>query len=177
MDQMRFVPHVPPNDPATLEKIRLPAAELQARLLKVMDLLVPDFVSIALFYNLSTPAGTKNVNNYQNTMAMNVTAWLHLGQPVTTSQFMRNYWSALSYGKFQFGVDANRDASGNILIPSISPANNDGQDWGDIASQIVQLNPEQIWQLSGSKVDSGKRIIPSVVLVMHYDSNASALFE
>ena len=130
---------------------------------------------MALFFNLSAPANT--TAGYANTNAAAVRAWLREGQTPNTSDFMRRYWSALSYGNFQFGVDANRDASNNILIPTITPAGDNAGDWGNIAQQIVQANPQRIWQISGSRLDGAKRIIPSVVVVQNYNTQASALFQ
>src|SRR5262249_59282325 len=90
-------------------------------------------------------------------------------------ELVQKYWSALYYGQFVPSVDANRDAGGNILVPNIAPASNDGQDWGNIADQIARANAEQIWKAAGSITDGSKRIIPSLVVVQNYDTNASAV--
>ncbi len=134
-----------------------------------------NFTSVALFFNLADPAKAANAGNYNATNAGDVRAWLHEGESLTTSQFMRNYWSALSYGNFQFGIDTYRDARGNILVPTITPNKNDAGDWGNIAEQIVKLDPQRVWQISGSWTDGGKRVIPSVELVQHYDTHPSAI--
>jgi ribosome modulation factor len=133
-----------------------------------------NFTSVALFFNLANPAQASNAGNYQATSASDVRAWLHEGESLTTSQFMHNYWSALSYGKFQVGIDAYRDAQGNIVIPTITPNQNNADDWGNIGDQIVKLDPQRIWQMSGSWTDGGKRIIPSIEVVQHYDTHSSA---
>jgi M6 family metalloprotease-like protein len=148
----------------------------QARILRARrDIAGTDFVSVALFFNLTAPANT--AGGYMNTDTAAVRAWLREGQTPTTSDFMRRYWSTLSYNNFQFGVDANRDASNNILIPTITPAGNNANDWGNIAQQIIQANPQRIWAISGSRVDGTRRIIPSVVVVQNYNTGASALFQ
>jgi M6 family metalloprotease-like protein len=164
-----------PCVPFDVARLRLTTTERKRELRRLLDLRKSKFTSIALFFNLGNPTGTKNVNNYRVTATSDVQAWLHLGEAITTSQFVQNYWSALSYGQFVPSVDANRDASGNILIPTINPASGDGQDWGNIADQIARANAQQIWQMAGSLTDGPKRIIPSMVVVQNYDTNASAL--
>ena len=150
----------------------------QARLLRLrMDIAGTNFVSVALFFNLTDPTNTTNAAGYAPMTADMVNTWLRNGQNPTTSDFMRRYWSALSYGNLQFGVDANRDSSNDILIPPIMPAANNGGDWGNIAQQIVQANPQKIWEIAGSRADGETRIIPSVVVVQSYNTGASARFQ
>jgi hypothetical protein len=61
--------------------------------------------------------------------------------------------------------------------PDDHPGRNNAGDWADIAQQIVKANPQRIWQLSGSRLDGAKRIIPSVVVVQNYNAGASAWFQ
>src|SRR5215472_1010971 len=171
---MSYVPRIP-CVPPDIAKLRLTTAERRAHVQRLLDLRKSKFTSLHLFFNLTNPATTKNVSNYRATAAADVRSWLHEGEAITTSQFVQNYWSALSYGQFVPSVDANRDAGGNILIPTIAPAGNDGQDWGNIADQIARANAEQIWKAAGSITDGSKRIIPSLVVVQNYDTNASAV--
>src|SRR5215831_6874042 len=171
---MSYVPRIP-CVPPDIAKLRLTTAERRAHVQRLLDLRKSKFTSLHLFFNLANPATTKNVSNYRATAAADVRSWLHEGEAITTSQFVQNYWSALSYGQFVPSVDANRDAGGNILIPDIAPAGNDGQDWGNIADQIARANAEQIWKAAGSITDGSKRIIPSLVVVQNYDTNASAV--
>src|SRR5215813_1021052 len=116
---MSYVPRIP-CVPSDITKLRLTTAERRAHVQRLLDLRKSKFSSIHLFFNLTNPATTKNVSNYRATAAADVRSWLHEGEAITTSQFVQNYWSALSYGQFVPSVDANRDAGGNILIP-LSP--------------------------------------------------------
>jgi M6 family metalloprotease-like protein len=128
-----------------------------------------NFTSVALFLNLSNPAGTNNAGGYTATTAADIRSWLREGQSPTTSEFIQNYWSELSYGRFQVRVDAVRDTSGTMLIPSITANNNDAGDWGDLAQRVIQANAQHVWRISGSWLDAGVRVIPSVVLVHRFD--------
>jgi len=114
---MSYVPRIP-CVPSDITKLRLTTAERRAHVQRLLDLRKSKFSSIHLFFNLTNPATTKNVSNYRATAAADVRSWLHEGEAITTSQFVQNYWSALSYGQFVPSVDANRDA-GDIDEPSL----------------------------------------------------------
>jgi hypothetical protein len=90
------------------------------------------------------------------------------------SEFINRYWSALSFGKLQVSVAANTDKAGNPVIPTIAPKNDDGNEWDDIILQIVQQTPERIWKIAGGIVENKVRVIPSIVLVQNYGTQASA---
>src|SRR5262245_54110185 len=70
-----------------LEYVKLPMSE-RARILRARRSIAgTDFVSVALFFNLSAPANT--TAGYANTNAAAVRTWLREGQMPTTSDFMR----------------------------------------------------------------------------------------
>src|SRR4051794_33921314 len=143
---------------------RLRAARRPLVLEALEDRSVPsatDFTAIALFYNLADPAHASNASGYVDTTAVDVNAWLHEGESPTTSQYLHRYWDSLSLGKLQYALDANRDDAGNAIIPTITPKDNNGDDWGDIAVKVLQNNPERIWRRSGGWIEGGVRIIPS----------------
>ncbi len=134
------------------------------------------YAIVALFFNLGDPGSLDNAANYTNTATGDITTWLAVGTP-NRSTFLHNYWSTLSYGKLQVSVAPNTDAAGVPQLPTINPASNNADDWGNIAQQIVQLNPERVWQIAGSIADSGVRVIPSLVVVQNYDTHASAVLQ
>ena len=131
------------------------------------------FTSVALFFDLDTSRTLTNADHFTTTSATRVAGWLALGTP-NRSGFMQNYWSALSYGKLQLSVVANTDATGTPVIPAISPKDDNANAWDDIAQQIIQQTPRRIWQLAGSITDGNVRVIPSVVVVQNYDTQAEA---
>lgn len=134
------------------------------------------YTIVALFFNLKDPGSLDNAGNYADTAVGDIATWLAAGTP-HRSGFLHNYWAALSYGKLQVGVAPNTNAAGTTLIPTITPAKNNADDWGDIAQQIVQMAPERVWQIAGSISDSGVRVIPSLVVVQNYDTHASATLQ
>ena len=124
--------------------------------------------SVALFFNLSDdalPAG------YAETERQDVLNWLDEGvSPATIawSDFLWNYWNALSYGHWALGVTVPRGADGDPLIPTVVTPSGGAEDWGALIRSCFDTNAEAIWVAGGSHERDGKRWIASVVLVQRY---------
>jgi M6 family metalloprotease-like protein len=131
------------------------------------------FTIVALFFDLADAGTAKNANNYHATAVSDAQTWLATGTP-DRSGFMHNYWAALSYRKLQVRVAPYTDNHATIQIPAITPAKDNADDWGNIGQQIVELDPERIWTISGGNTDGSTRVIPSLVVVQNYDTHASA---
>lgn len=132
--------------------------------------------SIALFFNLPS---SNQPNSYTETTEAAAKKWLEEGEdPMspTISEFMKNYWKTLSYGKFAFGIDTPRGDDGNPLIPTITAQNVSPGSWGQLVNRCIDANPEAIWKAAGELKKDDKRWIPSVVLVQNYNVQASANF-
>ncbi len=136
----------------------------------------PQWNSAALFFNL-TAAGRPS--DYQNTTVQDVRNWLDEGinpsNPII-SEFMCNYWRTLSYGHLAFGINTPRASDGTPLIPTVDAPGGNAQDWGGLINACIDANAEAVWRAAGSLTKDGKRWIPSVVLVQHYWTHASAGF-
>lgn len=132
--------------------------------------------SVFLFFNLPSsirPSG------YSNTGPQDVLNFLDLGlnpAPIKISDFMCNYWDTLSYGQLRFGIDTPKNSSGNVIIPTLTPKDNDHMDWGDIIDQYLDSYAVEVWVAAGRKTKSKYRFaphirtrwIPSIVLVQNY---------
>jgi M6 family metalloprotease-like protein len=158
--------------PAPAGRLHGPADGLHTLSL-VTDAPVRTFTIVALFFNLDSPTTLSNANNYSATTIADVAPWLAVGTP-NRSQFIHNYWAALSYGKLQVGVTAYTESNGTPHLTTVHPAADNADDWGNIAQQIVQADPTRVWTLSGGTTDGSTRVIPSLVLVQNYDTHASA---
>jgi hypothetical protein len=135
--------------------------------------------SVALFFNLSTATPP----TYVNTTVQDARNWLDEGvDPAspTISEFVRGYWSTLSYGHLSLGVDTPRDAAGVPLVPTVAAPGGNADDWGGLINACLDANPEAVWRAGGSLTvtDGGRefRYVPSVVLVQHYWVHATAGF-
>jgi M6 family metalloprotease-like protein len=140
-----------------------------------------DFTSVALFFNLKdNGAGMNNLSGYNDVTAADVNDWMHEGEAVTTSEFVHNYWSDLSYGQFRFDVDALRDGAGAPLIvenvvPPGAPGSKNAKDWEGITKEILKKQAGRIFAQSDShRTDGPVHIIPSIVLVQNYDAGAQS---
>jgi parallel beta-helix repeat protein len=138
-----------------------------------------DHTSVALFFNFEDSSTVADISNYANSNATTIDKWLNPpGMPVTTSQFVHNYWSDVSYGHFNVYVDALLEPTTISLPIPEGQTQSDGQDWVSIAKKVIAPNLETIWRLGGAHHDEhDRRLIPSVVLVQNYDTRATAYFE
>lgn len=146
---------------------------------------VPRWNSVALFFNLTAEG---RPGDFRDTSVRDARNWLDEGQRrsnPTISEFMTNYWARLSYGRFGFGVDTPRDASGTPLIPRVAAPggnaapNGDAGGWDPIVGLInacLDANAGAIWRAAGSLTKDGRHYIPSVVLVHNYRANMWAWF-
>lgn len=134
---------------------------------------LPSWNSVALFFNLPDP---RRPGDYTATTAADVRNWLDEGASPAApglSNFVQDYWLAVSYGRLNFGIEVPRDAGRTPLVPTIDA---DAQDWVALAQRCLEANPEAVWKAGGSKVKQGRRWLPSLVVVQHYWSHASAKF-
>ena len=134
----------------------------------------PQWNSVALFFNLPSQ---QRPPDYSQTTEEDVLNWLDQGiDPAdpTISQFMQNYWHTLSQGHLCFGIETPRAVGGAPLVPTISSPNANPDDWGGIIRACVDANAEAIWRAAGQLQEDGARRIPSLVLVQHYRTHASA---
>lgn len=134
--------------------------------------------SVALFFNLDMPASDRP-GDYVATTVNTAKTFLDEGSGALSpgiSESLTQYWGALSNGAFAFGLNTPRDGSGNPLIPSIAPPDGDVQAWEELIKRCVRANASAIWQAAGGLMKSGKRWIPSLVLVQNYWTHASARF-
>jgi M6 family metalloprotease-like protein len=164
-------------DDAHLERVRSKLADLRGE--RWGDAIVrarrpaPDWNSVALFFNL--PAA-RRPGDYVATTSADARNWLDEGaNPAspTISHFVQDYWRTVTRGHLNFGVDTPRDASGAPLVPEVDV---DPQDWVELAKQCINANAEAVWRAAGSLEREGRRLIPSVVVVQHYWTHASAWF-
>ncbi len=135
---------------------------------------VPDWYSVALFFNLRASARPAD---YTATSPDDASAWLDEGpEPATppVSHFVQDYWRAVSYGHLNLGVAVARDAMGQPLVPELPTT--DPQDFVRLAMDALAANPEAVWRAAGSLVRDGKRWVPSLIVVQNYDTGASAYF-
>lgn len=143
--------------------------------------------AVALFYNVlgPLPAG------YSLTTNADAREFMDEGSsPMdpTLSESTCGYWSTLTYGQVAFGVDTQRNGSGNPIVSTIS-SSVDPKSRGQVGAAVVAQHPEEIWQAAGSlyRNDAGEacspsrsrratchRYVPSVVLIANYDIVASA---
>lgn len=135
--------------------------------------LAPDWNSLALFFNLPV---SRRPSGYQSTDGGQVRAWLDEGaNPAspTLSHFVQDYWRAVSYGHLNLGVAVPRGRDGSPLIPTVEVA---ADDWVELAKACIAANPVACWEAAGRRTKDGRRWIPSVVVVQHYATHASAWF-
>ena len=138
----------------------------------------PQWNSVALFFNLVMEPADLPVG-YAETTVNDAREWLDEGtSPMSPgiSEFLCRYWSTLSRGNLAFGINTPRGQLGDPLIPSFAPPGGNAKDWTGIIKRCIDQNPDAIWQASGSLTKSGKRWIPSVVLVQNYNVHATAHF-
>jgi hypothetical protein len=131
--------------------------------------------SVLLFFNLAQSIARPS--DYVDTNVADALAFLDQGPnpaAMPISDFMRNYWCALSYGKLAFGIDTPRDANGQPIIATLAPV--DAQDWPGCIRLFVQANGADIWRAAGSLLLDGQRWIPSVVLVQRHYGQLQAHF-
>jgi len=139
----------------------------------------PNWNSVALFFNL---VATSLPPDYKKTTVKDARYWLDEVEDgfltranPTISEFMVNYWSTLSYGRFGFGVNTPRDTSGAPLIPNIVGSTDNSEDSVvNLVFACLDANAEAIWRAAGSLTREGRRFIPSIVLVHNYYSQAWA---
>lgn len=133
--------------------------------------------SVALFFNLKNPS--ERPLDYTATTAQDAKNWLDEGtNPAnpTISDFMYNYWNTLSYGHLAFRIDTPRSSYGTPLIPNLDAPGGNPDDWGGLIVGCINANPEAVWNAAGGLTKDSKRWIPSVVLIQHYNTWASAGF-
>lgn len=136
----------------------------------------PKWNSVALFFNL--PSSIRPTG-YSRTNSQDVSNFFDIGvdpAPIQLSDFVYNYWNTISYGKLRFGLETPRDASGNPIIPTLTPKNNDPMDWGDLIHKYLESYAEEVWIAAGKKIKNGARWIPSIALIQKYHVRASAGF-
>ena len=177
------VPPFPFQDDRVLARLRAKGAQLRGpRLFPIL----PDrpggkpvrprpvWNSVVLFFNL---VEDQQPDDYQATTPSDARSWLDEGtKPAAprVSHFVQDYWRSVSYGNLNFGVNTPRNSRGTPLVPTVDA---DAQDWPEIARQCLDANPDAVWKAAGSKTTSGgRRWIPSVVVVQHYSTHASAHF-
>ena len=133
----------------------------------------PDWNSVALFFNL--PSG-RRPDDYHATSAADVLAWLDEGPAPASpkiTNFVQDYWRAVSYGHLNFGVAVPRNGAGRPLVPTVDAG---AQDWVELAKRCLEAHPEAIWRAAGGLTKEGRRWLPSLVVVQHYETHASAWF-
>lgn len=132
--------------------------------------------SVLLFFNLADDV--VKPMDYQVTTPQDALEFLDEGiHPATPtiSEFMTKYWCTLSYGSLAFGINTPKDESNQPIIPTIAPAGG-ANAWRQSIKLCIESNAQQVWKASGSINIDGKRLIPSVVLVQHYNSGIAATF-
>ncbi len=136
---------------------------------------VPQWNSVALFYNLAD----SHPNDYQSTDVTDVLAWFDEGGETLNpgiSEFLCNYWNTLTLGNLAFGINTPRNSEATPLIPTVDAPDGNPQDWGGLIRRCLEANHEAVWQAAGGLIHDGKRWVPSIVLVQHYWTHASAGF-
>ncbi len=152
---------------------RTSAAVSMVEALPVLDDGVSRGNVVALFVNLDAsdqPAG------YRDTSFADALEMMDEGSDPADQRltdFIRGYWSALSYGKLDYGVETPRDGQGRPLVPRVE-APGGATDWGGIIDRLMQQYSEEIWQAAGSRMKDGRRFIPCLALVQNYPTGASA---
>lgn len=134
----------------------------------------PKWNSVVLFFNL--PQSIRPLG-YSNTSKQDVLNFLDLGNdpaPIKISDFMCNYWHTISYGNLTFGIDTPKVLSGNPIIPTITPKDNNPDNWKDLIHKYLEIKAGKVWIAAGKKMKNGLRWIPSIVLVQNYNTGASA---
>ncbi|WP_396613714.1 FG-GAP repeat domain-containing protein (plasmid) [Haloferax sp. S1W] len=134
----------------------------------------PEWNSVALFFNLS-PANQPG--GYSQTNPQDVSGWLNEKEGPSSadvSEFMGEYYRAVSYGNLAFGIDTPRDDAGDPLIPTLTGSNIDPGNWHQLINRCLDANAERIWKAAGELTKDGDRWIPSVFLVQNYGHGAHA---
>lgn len=137
---------------------------------------MPAWNSVALFFNFSdgtSPPG------YANTSVATARTFLDEGDAPCNpgiSEFLARYWDTVSYGRLVFGLNTPRDSSGAPLIARVPAPGGDAFDWVRLIRSCIEAHPQEVWEAAGRLLQDTKRWIPSVVLIQHYEANASAHF-
>ncbi|MGH2585325.1 MAG: FG-GAP repeat domain-containing protein [Dehalococcoidia bacterium] len=177
----RFEPDVnedfPPFRTSSFHMLKL--ATLPPPALRLVDgrmTCQPQWNAVALFYNFDTGSGPLP-DGYQETDVADAREWLDEGsnpQSPPISEFLCEYWGAVSYGKFSPGISTPRDRSGAPLIPTVDIPEGGADDWSATITSCIARNAEAIWTAAGRLQMDGKRWIPSVVLIERWNTGASA---
>jgi M6 family metalloprotease-like protein len=136
----------------------------------------PGWNSVALFFNLD---GSLQPTSYQHTTVDHVLDWIDEGPDACSpdiSRFISSYWYLMSKGQFACGMDVARDGGAPIVAEVELEDGKDSGSWPDIIKAIVAQHAHAIWDAAGNREVEGKRWIPSVVLIQHYDALATAWF-
>ena len=138
--------------------------------------IVPGWNAVALFFNL---AAADQPASYAHTTADHVRDWIDDdGTPCATgiSRFIAGYWYLLSKGQFACGMAVPRDGEAPVVADVALDDGQDAASWTAIIRAIVTQHAEAVWDAALRPTVDGKRWIPSVVLVQHYSTQATAHF-
>ncbi|MEM6989974.1 MAG: VCBS repeat-containing protein [Myxococcota bacterium] len=179
-----YGPHTKPDYNRTSPDLRRPTRRIQLndklpRAKVRRGQCVPQWNSVALFFNLDLPAGATPPKGYKTTTVQSAKTMLDEGtDPVAVgvSEYLCNYWRTVSRGKLAFGLNTPRNTKGQPLVPTLAVPSGGTGDWGALIKAALNVNADQAWKASGSLMLDGKRWIPSVVLMQNYDVGASAFY-
>jgi len=137
-----------------------------------------DWNSVALFFNLNVTSSTQPTG-YASTSVADAKAFMDEGAGALSpgiSESTHEYWRALSYGEFGFGLNTPRNSSGAPLIPQLAVPLGGAKDWGALIRECIKANPVAVWEAAGRLMEGSKRWIPSVALIQNYNVHASATY-